>query len=157
MNADLGFGVNLARVGWVLPKLTSLPILESDGERKPEAGAERRLERSSSLVFDRLDVLFGLGGNPAPTLLELPGTVRICLVREVDGGLLDGLLGWARLVDLILVVVTGVLLVDRDRRLEDVVGGRLPARDRLFERINLSRSFVVTRFRLEERPRFPGF
>lgn len=109
-------------------------------------------------MTERFDPLTRRGCIPPPTLLELPGTGRISrLVREVDGGGLaeadgGGLAeGLVRLVDRVLV--TGVLLVDLDRWFKDVDGGRLPL-DLLETLVERSRSFVVTRLRLEERPRY---
>jgi hypothetical protein len=153
-----------ARPDLVLPKLMSLPILASP-----------------SLATDRFPELTRFSGRPGPTLLEV-GTVRISrLVLEVDGGSLEADSGGLaaedleRLVDLALV--TGVRLVDRDRWLLEVGGGRLPAllllllcslvvapldlRVTLVERsrsfvatlVERSRSFVAVRVRLEDRPR----
>jgi hypothetical protein len=138
-----------ARPDLVLPKLISLPILASP-----------------SLATDRFPALARLGGRPGPTLLELGGVRISRLVREVHGGSLEADGGGLpaedleRLVDRALV--TGVRLVDRDRWLAEVGGGRLPAllllcslvpldlRVTLVER---SRSFVAVRVRLEDRPR----
>lgn len=126
---------------------------------RPIFGSIDRNEWSSLVV--RLDPLVRRMDPPVTLLLEPTAIRNSRLVLLVLGG---GFVVRARLTD--LERVTGVRLVERDRHVAEVVGGRLPDRCfmpeaadwlTLFLRVALQdRSCTFVLVQLDDRPRTTG-